>query len=159
MRPRFTSAVVRGLLVLAEQAQVEEGRTQPKRRKADQRDRDRALEYLAATAIHRNLEWEKPAPITQEDVPVRSRVVLSDSSVGERRWNVLPEVGEVWEDDDGVRYLVREVTLTRRFAAIPSVIAHAILRAPGGEGRRVTPKQWRRMVGRCRLIKTVTAET
>jgi len=156
-RPRFTSAVVRGLLVLAEQAQVEEGRTSPSRRVADQRDRDRALEYLDATCAHRGIDWTTPAPISQEEAPVRSRVVTASAPTRERKRNALPEVGDVWEGDDGIRYLVREVTLTRTYGI--GVTAHAVLRMPGGEGKRVSPEQWRRLERRSRLIKSGGGES
>lgn len=157
MRPRFTSAVVRGLLTLAEQAQAEEGRTTPERRAPAQRDRDRALEYLTATAKHRNIEWEMPAPIAQNEADVRSPVVLSEDPPRERRGDVLPEVGTVWEEISGtMRYLVRSMTLTRTHGLVPPVRATVTLRCPGGSTKTVDPGQWKRMIVDLQEVPKVT---
>lgn len=156
MRPRFTSAVVRGLLVLAEQAQAEEGRTAPDRRAPDQRDRDRALEYLTATAEHRGIEWKPPAPVAQIEADVRSRDDPPDPPVKERRKNAFPQVGSVWEETGGtMRYLVRSVMLTRTFGMDPPVTAVVVLRCPGGASKTVTPAEWRRMARNLQEVQKV----
>jgi len=156
MRPRFTSAVVRGLLTLAEQAQTEEGRAAHDRRAGEQRDRDRALEYLAATAEHRGIEWEPPAPIPQIAADVRSPVVTAEPPPRERKANGLPEVGTVWEEIGGTMwYLVRSMTLTRRFAEDPPVTVVVGLRVPGGATKTLTPAEWKRMARDLREVPKV----
>jgi hypothetical protein len=143
--------VARGLLTLADQAQVEEGRVEPDRRASDQRDRERALEWLVATAEHRGIEWIPPAPVAQEGTSIRSRVPPEEPGRERKPDTVLPEVGSVWKDEDGVPFLVREVGLARTFGK--GRRAWVVLRMSGGIPKRMSVVEWTRMARRCEFVK------